>query len=154
METRRLAAHIRRCIVALAVYAALALAFAGQGLASGGALSGTLIYSDMTPASRVLVFVVPANSTGEVQTYETVTNAQGEWSLGSIPAGEYHLDMIVVPASGIHETRTSQTVTLTDGQSLPLGTINIGAPAVSEARTQAELIAEGTPKVCPRTARC
>jgi hypothetical protein len=151
MRTRRLAAHIRRCIAALAVWAALALAFAGQGLASGGSLSGTLVYSDMTPASRVLVSVLPANVTGEVQTFETVTNAQGEWSLG-IPSGEYRVAMIVVPASGAHETRTSQTVTLTEGQSLSLGTVNIGAPAISEARTQAELIAEGTLTVTVKTA--
>ncbi len=106
----------------------------------------------MSPASRVLVFVVPANVTGQVQTYETVTNAQGEWSLGSIPAGEYNVAMIVVPASGDHETRTSQTVTLTEGQSLSLGTVNIGAPAVSEARTEAEMIAQGTVIVTVNTA--
>ncbi len=152
MRTWRLAAHIKRCSAALAVCAVLALAFAGQTLANGGSLSGTLVYSNTTPASRVLVLVVPANATGEVQTYETVTNAQGEWSLSSIPAGEYNLAMIVVPASGDHETRTSQTVTLTEGQSLSLGTVNIGAPAVSEARTEAEIIAQGTVMVTVNTA--
>lgn len=106
----------------------------------------------MSPASRVLVFVAPANATGEVTTYETLTNAQGEWSLGSIPAGEYHVLMIVVPASGDRETRTSQTVTLTEGQSLSLGTVDIGAPAVSEARTEAEIVAEGTVEVTVKTA--
>ncbi|HEY5193121.1 MAG TPA: carboxypeptidase-like regulatory domain-containing protein [Solirubrobacteraceae bacterium] len=152
MRTRRLATHIQRCVAALAVCAALALAFAGQVLASGASLSGTLVYSEMSPASRVLVFVVPANVTGEVQTYETITNAQGEWSLGSIPPGEYRVVMIVVPASGDRETRTSQTVTLTEGQSLSLGTVNIGSPTVSEARTEAEIMAEGTLTVTVKTA--
>ena len=110
----------------------------------------------MTPASRVLVSVVPANGTGVVYPYETVTNAQGEWSLSSIPAGEYNAAMIVVPASGEHETRTNQIVTLTEGQSLSLGTVNIGTPAVSEAKTEAEikseLAAEGTLTVLVRSA--
>jgi uncharacterized protein YkwD len=138
--------------VALAVCAVLALAFAGPGRASGGSLSGTLVYSDMTPASSVLVFVVPANVTGSVPTYETVTNAQGEWSLGSIPAGEYDAAMIVVPASGEHDTRISQPVALAEGQSLSLGAIDIGVPAVSEARTEAEVMAEGTLVVTVETA--
>lgn len=133
---------------ALAVSAVLALTFASQAASAGASLSGTLVYSDMTPASRVLVLVVPAHATGEVTNYETLTNAQGEWSLGSIPPGEYNVAMIVVPASGDHETRTSQTVTLTEGQALSLGTVNIGTPAVSEAKTEAEirseLAAEGT----------
>jgi Carboxypeptidase regulatory-like domain len=137
---------------ALVVLVALGLSFAASARASGGSLSGTLVYSDTTPASRVLVLVVPANATGEVQTYETVTNAQGEWSLSSIPAGEYNVTIIVVPASGEHETRTSQTVTLTEGQSLSLGIVNIGAPAVSEARTEAEIIAQGTVMVTVNTA--
>jgi hypothetical protein len=142
MGTRRLGAHIKRCSVALTVCAVLALALAGQALATGGSLSGTLVYNDMTPASRLLVLVAPANVTGEVTTYETLTNAQGEWSLGSIPPGEYNVLMIVVPASGEHETRTAQTVTLTEGQSLSLGTVDVGAPAVSQAKTAAEIRAE------------
>jgi hypothetical protein len=152
MRTRRLGTYTRLCSAALAVCTALALAFAGQVLASGGALSGTLVYNDMSPASRALVLVVPANATGEVTTYETVTNAQGEWSFGSIPAGEYEVVMIVVPASGAHETRTNQAVTLAEGQSLSLGTIDIGAPAVSEGRTREELMAEGTLTVTVKTA--
>ena len=48
------------------VVCAVLLGFAGQAIASGGSLSGTLVYSDMTPASRVLVFVVPAHVTGVV----------------------------------------------------------------------------------------
>ena len=152
MRTRRLAAHIKLYSAALAVGAALALAFAGQALASGGSLSGTLLYSDMTPASRVLVFVVPANVTGEVPTYETLTDAQGEWSLGSIPAGEYRVAMIVVLANGDRETRISQTVTLSEGQALSLGTVDIGTPTVSEGRTIAEILAQGTLTVTVKTA--
>lgn len=152
MRPIRLPARRRLHVAALGVCAALALTFAGQSTASGGSLSGTLVYSDMTPASSVLVFVVPANVTGSVPTYEAVTNAQGEWSLGSIPPGEYNVAMIVVPASGEHETRTSQIVTLTEGQSLALGTIDIGAPAVSEARTETEILALGTVVVTVKTA--
>jgi hypothetical protein len=141
---------------ALVVLVALGLGFAACARASGGSLSGTLVYSDMTPASRVLVSVVPANGTGVVYPYETVTNAQGEWSLGSIPAGEYNVAMIVVPASGEHETRTNQIVTLTEGQALSLGTVDIGTPAVSEAKTEAEikseLAAEGTLTVLVKSA--
>jgi uncharacterized protein YkwD len=130
----------------------LGLTLAGQALASGGSLSGTLVYADMTPASKVLVFVVPAHVTGPVQPYETVTNAQGEWSLSSIPAGEYSVAFIVVPSSGTHETRVSQTVDLAEGQSILLGTITIGAPTVSEARTQSEILATGTLIVAVKTA--
>ncbi|MGA9875536.1 MAG: hypothetical protein WBQ21_06990 [Solirubrobacteraceae bacterium] len=124
----------------------------GQAQASGGSLSGTLVYSDMSPASRVLLFVLPAHATGPVQPYETLTNAQGEWSLSSIAPGEYTVDVIVVPASGTRETRTSQTVTLTEGQSIALGTITIGAPTVSEARTESETVATGTLTVAVKTA--
>ena len=106
----------------------------------------------MTPASRVLVFMVPAHATGPVQAYEALTNAQGEWSLSSITPGEYSVLMIVVPASGTRETRTTQTVALAEGQSLSLGTVDIGTPAVSEARTEAEIIAEGTLTVTVTTA--
>jgi hypothetical protein len=126
------------------VVCAVLLGFAGQAIASGGSLSGTLVYSDMTPASRVLVFVVPAHVTGVVQPYETLTNAQGEWSLSSITPGEYTVAMIVVPASGTHETRSSQTVNLAEGQSIALGTINVGTPTVSEAKTAAEIRAQLT----------
>ena len=126
----------------LAASIVLGLTLAGQALASGGSLSGTAVYSDMSPASRVLVFVVPANVTGVVHPYETLTNAQGEWSLNSIAPGEYRVDMIVVPASGTHETRNSQTVTLAEGQSIALGTITVGTPTVSEAKTAAEIEAE------------
>lgn len=156
MRKARIATHTRRCISTLAVSAVLALTFASHAAAGGASLSGTLIYSDMTPASRVLVLVIPANATGQVTTYETLTNAQGEWSFGSIPTGEYNVAMIVVPASGEHETRTSQIVTLTEGQSLSLGTGNVGTPAVSEAKTEAEirseLAAEGTLTVLVKSA--
>ena len=156
MRTARIATHTRRCISALVVSTVLALTFASHAIAGGASLSGSLLYSDMTPASRVLVFVVPAHVTGEVPTYETLTNAQGEWSLGSIPAGEYNVAMIVVPASGEHETRTSRIVTLTEGQSLSLGTVSIGTPTVSEAKTEAEirseLAAEGTLTVIVKSA--
>jgi hypothetical protein len=146
----------RRATSILAVSIVVVLTLAGQALASGGSLSGTAIYSDMSPASRVLAFVIPANVTGSVQPYETLTNAQGEWSLSSIPPGEYRVDMIVVPASGTHETRSSQTVNLAEGQSIALGAINVGAPTVSEAKTQAEVRAElaevGTITVMVKTA--
>ena len=146
----------RKAIAALATTTVAVLALAGQAYASGGSLSGTLVYSDMSPASRVLVFVVPANATGPVQPYETLTNAQGEWSLTSIAPGEYTVVMIVVPASGTRETRSSQTVNLAEGQSSALGTINVGTPTVSEAKTEAEVRAElaevGTLTVAVKTA--
>lgn len=142
----------RRAISTLAASVVLALMLAGQALASGGSLSGTIVYADMTPASQVLVFIVPAHVTGPVQTYETITSAQGEWSYNSIPAGEYLVSMIVVPASGTHETRVAKSVHLEEGQTISLGTIAIGAPAISEARTRSAIFAEGTLTVVVKTA--
>jgi hypothetical protein len=128
-------------LLCVTVLLTLALGY-GQARAASGSLSGALVYSDMSPASRVLVFVIPAHVTGVVQPYETLTNAQGEWSLSSMPPGEYTVAMIVAPASGTRETRSSQTVDLAEGQSIALGTINVGAPTVSEAKTQAEVEVE------------
>jgi len=106
----------------------------------------------MTPASRVLVLIVPAHATGTVPVYEAITNAQGEWSYGSIPAGEYSVAMIVVEADGTNDTRLSKIVELQEGEALSLGTLTIGAPAVSEARTHSEILAEGTLMVQTKTA--
>ena len=131
-----------RLAAAMFLVCAVLLGLTGQAMASGGSLSGTAVYSDMSPASRVLVFVVPADVTGVVHPYETLTNAQGEWSLNSIAPGEYRVDMIVVLAGGTHETRNSQTVALAEGQSIALGTITVGPPTVSEAKTAAEIEAE------------
>ncbi len=128
-------------LLCVTVLLTLALGY-GQARAASGSLSGALVYSDMSPASRVLVFVIPAHVTGVVQPYETLTNAQGEWSLSSMPPGEYTVAMIVAPASGTRETRSSQTVDLAEGQSIALGTINVGAPTVSEAKTRAEVEGE------------
>jgi len=144
MHTVRIAGGAQRLALSMLVVCAVLLGLAGQAIASGGSLSGTLVYSDMTPASRVLVFAVPAHVTGVVQPYETLTDAQGEWSLSSITPGEYTVAMIVVPASGTHETRSSQTVNLAEGQSIALGTTNIGTPTVSEAKTAAETRAQLT----------
>jgi hypothetical protein len=156
MPTVRIAGGAQRLALSMLVVCAVLLGLAGQAVASGGSLSGTLVYSDMTPASRVLVLVVPAHVTGVVQPYETLTNAQGEWSLSSIAPGEYTVAMIVVPASGTHETRSSQTVTLAEGQSIALGTTDVGTPTVSEAKTEAEVRAElaavGTLTVVVKTA--
>jgi hypothetical protein len=156
MPIRRIAPGGWRLVASVFLVCAVLLGLTGQAMASGGSLSGTAVYSDMSPASRVLAFVIPANVTGSVQPYETLTNAQGEWSLSSIPPGEYRVDMIVVPASGTHETRSSQTVNLAEGQSIALGAIDVGAPTVSEAKTEAEIRAElaevGTLIVTVRTA--
>ena len=135
-------ARARRLAVSLVVVWTVLLGLTGQAIASGDSLSGTLVYSDMSPASRVLVFIVPANVTGVVQPYETLTNAQGEWSVNSITPGEYRVSMTVVPAGGAHETRASQVVSIAEGQAISLGTITIGAPVVSEAKTSAEIEAE------------
>lgn len=151
-----IARSARRLAISVLVVCAALLVAVGQAMASDGSMSGTLVYSDMSPASRVLVFVVPANVTGSVQPYETLTNAQGEWSLSSIAPGEYRASMIVVPASGTRETRSSQVVNIAEGQTIALGTIAVGKPTVSEAKTEAEVRAElaavGTLTVAVKTA--
>jgi hypothetical protein len=139
-------------VVALALSAVLALALAAPAGASGGSLSGALVYNNMGPASRVLVLIAPAHATGTVQIYETITNGEGEWSCAPIPAGEYSVAMIVEPASGVHETRATKTVQIEEGEAVSLGTVTIGEPAVSEARTQAEVLATGTLSITVTTA--
>jgi hypothetical protein len=120
--------------MALCLAAACLAGFAGSLVRPAAAdasasLSGTVLYNDMSPASRVLVSIVP-NHVGVVTVYDALSATNGEWSRGGIPEGEYSILFIVV--TPINETRASKKLTLHDGESLSLGTVVVGPPAVSK----------------------
>jgi hypothetical protein len=106
-------------------------------------LSGIVTYPEKAPAAGVEVDIDPANPTsGEsYPTRQAITNSQGQWSYGPLPAGTYQLVFVVLTSTGDRDTQANPLVTLAEGEDRSLETTLSGPPGPGAATLNGSVVA-------------
>lgn len=112
--------------IALPVVALLLLAgwVATPAARAEGWLSGVVTYPDGSPAAGIKVETFPAPTPFP----QAITNSQGQWTYGPLPAGTYQLLFLVADSTGGGSTEAHQSVTVAEGQNLSISTVLSGPP--------------------------
>ncbi len=92
--------------------------------AAEGSLSGMVTYPDGSAAAGVKVETFPAHSPFP----QAITDPQGKWTYGPLPAGTYQVLFLVADSTGGGSTEAHQSVTVAEGQNLSISTVLSGPP--------------------------
>jgi Carboxypeptidase regulatory-like domain len=95
-------------------------------LESTGHLFGTARYADNTPEPGIQIAIDPANPTGPFRGDCAVTDANGNWDAGQIPAGTYDL-VFIADVNNSNFTEASRYVTVGEGAQASVTTTLEGA---------------------------
>jgi hypothetical protein len=101
-----------------------------------GQLSGVTNYAGNVPAAGVQVTILPGpslSSPHSAPTREVITDSQGQWTYGPVPAGTYHIEFGVESSTGERMSEGQQYLTLDEGQGASVATTLSGPPGPGEA---------------------
>ena len=115
-------------LVTAAILVVAVLLLAGWGATpaarADGSLTGSVAYPGGSPAAGVKVETFPAPTPFP----QAITDPQGKWKYGPLPAGTYQILFLVVNSTGGGSTEAHQSVTVAEGQNLDLLTVLSGPP--------------------------